>query len=148
MTEDPGTAADPDQELPIPAREARAALGIVEGILSALTADETLASQLASSLPPLPASARLPEVGQVRDADTLKLHSFRIAARLVPYIPGAADVNGRCRPGRPAGSELARTLSVIVRGFTRPGPRAHGHMADRACREDHCQAHMRRSGGI
>ena len=148
MTEDPGTPADPDEELPIPAREARAALGIVEGDFSALTATETLASQLASSLPPLPASARLPEVGQVRDADTLKLHLLRIAVRLAPYIPGAADVNGRCRPGRPAGSELARTLSVIVRGFTRPSPRAHGHMTDRACREDHYQAHMRRSGGI
>jgi Domain of unknown function (DUF4263) len=98
MTEDPGFAADPDEELAIPAREARAALGIVEGILSALTATETLASQLASSLPPLPASARLPEVGQVRDADTLKLHLLRIAARLAPYIPGAADVNLAASP--------------------------------------------------
>jgi hypothetical protein len=43
---------------------------------------------------------------------------------------------------------LSRTLSVIVRGFTRPSPRAYGHMTDRACREDHYQAHMRRSGGI
>jgi len=44
--------------LAIPAREARAALGIVEGFLSALTATETFASQLALSLPSLAVSAR------------------------------------------------------------------------------------------
>jgi hypothetical protein len=32
---------------------------------------------------------------------------------------------------------LARTLSVLVRGFTHPGTRAHGHMTDRADHEDH-----------
>src|SRR6185437_1062162 len=98
MTDDPGTTADPDEELAIPAREARAALSIVEGILSALTAAEGLAGQLAVSLPPLPASARLPEVGQVHDADSLKLHLLRIAARLAPYVPGAADVNLAASP--------------------------------------------------
>ena len=42
----------------------------------------------------------------------------------------------------------ARMLSVVVRDFTRLNPSAHGHMADRACREDHRWPHMCRSGAI
>jgi hypothetical protein len=54
----------------------------------------------------------------------------------------------RLRKRKTAGREAVRTLSVIVRGFTRPSPRAHGHMRDRACQEDRYQAYMRSSGGI
>jgi antiviral defense system Shedu protein SduA len=93
MADDSGIAEDPDEGIVIPAREVRAALGIVEGILAALSTTDGLASALAENLPPLSASARLPEVGQVHDADSLELHLLRTAARLAPYVPGAAGMN-------------------------------------------------------
>ena len=40
------------------------------------------------------------------------------------------------------------TGTDAVRACGRPAPRAHGHMADRADREDRCQPHIRRSGSI
>jgi hypothetical protein len=99
------------------------------------------------------ASAPLPEIrGRLvlGACEAITPQRFRAAAHVI--LVDAHPARLTARPGhdlgKSAGSGLARTLSVIVRGFTRPSPRAHGHMADRACREDHCQAHMRRSGGI
>jgi hypothetical protein len=50
--------------------------------------------------------------------------------------------------GERAGSRLARTLSVPVRGFTCPARRAHGHMTDRTGREGRYQLENTRSDGI
>jgi hypothetical protein len=57
-----------------------------------------------------------------------------------PELPDAhpAGLAARRRQGRAerAASGPARTLSVVFRDFIPHGPRAHGHMTDRACRED------------
>jgi len=60
--------------------------------------------------------------------------------------PGT-PIPGR-QSGERAGSRLARTLSVPVRGFTRPARGAHGRMTDRTGREGQYQLESRRSGGI
>jgi hypothetical protein len=49
---------------------------------------------------------------------------------------GALSMRTRKPPAHPSAnvlvSRLARTLSVFVRSFTAPNPRAHGHIADGA----------------
>jgi Domain of unknown function (DUF4263) len=80
---------DPDEELRLPAREVRAALSLVDSLLAALKDDRGLADELASTLLPLPAASRLPEVGLIRDGESLRLHLLRLAERLSAHVPGA-----------------------------------------------------------
>jgi hypothetical protein len=65
---------DPDEELCLPAREVRVALGLADNLLSALNANQQIASELMAVLPPFDPNVRLPEVGIVDDGDTLRLH--------------------------------------------------------------------------
>jgi hypothetical protein len=80
---------DPDEALSVPAREVRAALALIDGLLVALGTRPGLADELASVLPPFGSDARLPEVGPVRDTDGLRLYLYRLAERLRPCIAGA-----------------------------------------------------------
>lgn len=88
MAEDPEIDEDPDEGLTIPAREARAVLGMADGLLNVLNADHELANEIALALPPVPLAQRLPEVGPVRGGDDLRLFLLRIAERLsLDYSP-------------------------------------------------------------
>jgi hypothetical protein len=80
---------DPDEELRVPAREVRAALSLVDSLLVALKDDGGLADGLASTLLLLPVASRLPEVGLIRDGESLRLHLLRLAERLSAHVPGA-----------------------------------------------------------
>jgi hypothetical protein len=107
---------DPDEELRLPAREIRAALGLADNLLAALNANQQIADELAAVLPPFDLDARLPEVGALGDGNDLRLYLLRLAERLATYIPGATtdertievdeETSGEVRP-RPITKAIA-----------------------------------------
>jgi hypothetical protein len=79
----------PDDAVTLPAREAQAALSLIERLHVALSNEPTLASDVATALPPLSADAVLPEVGTLRDDEHLLLHLRRLAERLRNHVPSS-----------------------------------------------------------
>jgi len=76
---------------------------------------------------------RLPD--QYRDPRAWGQHRT-VGPGLLDAHPVRLTAHRRQGPTERAGSGPVRTLSVVFRHFIPYGPRAHGHMTDRACRED------------
>lgn len=86
MTSDSGPAGDPDRDVQVPEREIAAALGVLRGLARLADERPEFADGLSGSLDGATAPL-LPEVGAVRDAESLRLLVHRLHDRLARTTP-------------------------------------------------------------